>query len=312
MRMLWTIGPASAPPSVVMAPKSANDLPLEGIDKVLVTGASGFVGRHLVGCLNEMGKRVVPISRAHGFDVTRDNLPLDGVGHVFHLAARTGIIEAWRSPLDYLSTNTFGTARILEQCRNHCSVTFISSYVYGNPESVPTRENNPLDVHNPYALSKALAEQICTFYAKFFNVAVVALRLFNIYGPGQDKTFLIPFILGQLLDPQQEEVQVKDLAPSRDYLYVSDAVEGIISASRAPAGFVFNVGSGIAYSVREIIEQARIATGIYKPYRSSEQKRSHEIEMTCANISAFQNAVNWTPKVSIDKGLRMIVDNMRG
>jgi nucleoside-diphosphate-sugar epimerase len=283
---------------------------LEGIRKVLVTGASGFIGQHLVAHLKQIGKHVVPVSRAYGLDVTRDKLPLEGVGHVFHLAGKTGVIEAWRSPLNYLDTNTFGTARVLEQCRGRCSVTFVSGYVYGSPKRLPIREQDPVDIQNPYALSKLLAERICEFYARFYEVPVVALRLFNVYGPGQDSSFLIPFILKQILDPRRPEVRVQDLKPTRDYVYVSDAVEGIVMASHALGGSVFNIGHGTSYTVEEIIKRASIAAGIYKPYRSSGEKRRHEIDRTRADISAFRKTVGWRPKVSIDDGLRLMIESM--
>jgi nucleoside-diphosphate-sugar epimerase len=111
---------------------------------VLVTGASGFIGRHLVARLDQLGKRVVRVSRQDGFDILRDKLPVQGVDHVFHLAARTGVPEAWRSTLDYLDTNVLGTARMLEQCRDQCSVTFVSGYVYGNPRRLPISEIDPI------------------------------------------------------------------------------------------------------------------------------------------------------------------------
>jgi len=293
-----------------MEPGRGDEFVLEGIQKVLVTGASGFIGQHLVGHLKQIGKHVVPVSRAYGLDVTRDKLPLDGVGHVFHLAGKTGVVEAWRSPLNYLDTNSFGTARVLEQCRGRCSVTFVSGYVYGSPKRVPIRERDPVDIQNPYALSKLLAEQICGFYSRFYEVPVVALRLFNVYGPGQDTSFLIPFILEQILDPRQPEIRVRDLEPSRDYVYVSDAVESIIMASRAAGGSVFNIGCGKPYTVKEIIERASKVAGIYKPYRSSGEKRPHEIDRTCADISAFREAVGWRPKIPIDDGLRLMVESM--
>jgi len=283
---------------------------LEGVHKVLVTGASGFIGQHLVAHLDQIGKHVVPVSRAYGLDVTRDKLPLEGVGHVFHLAGKTGVVEAWRSPLNYLDINTFGTARVLEQCRGHCSVTFVSGYVYGSPKRLPIREQDPVDIQNPYALSKLLAEQTCEFYARFYEVPVVALRLFNVYGPGQDPSFLIPFILEQILDPRQPEVRVQDLTPSRDYVYVSDAIEGIVMASHALAGSVFNIGYGTSYTVEQIIKRASTAAGIYKPYRSTGENRRHEIDRTRADISAFRKAVGWRPKVSIDDGLRLMIESM--
>jgi nucleoside-diphosphate-sugar epimerase len=293
-----------------MEPDRGNESVLEGIHKVLVTGASGFIGQHLVAHLNQIGKQVVPVSRAYGLDVTRDKLPLEGVGHVFHLAGKTGVVEAWRSPLNYLDTNTFGTARVLEQCRGRCPVTFVSGYVYGSAKRLPIREQDPVDIQNPYALSKLLAERICEFYARFYEVPVVALRLFNVYGPGQDPGFLIPFILEQILDPRQPEVRVQDLKPSRDYLYVSDAVEGIVMASHALGGSVFNIGYGTSYTVEEIIKRASIAAGISKPYRSSGEKRRHEIDRTPADISEFRKAVGWCPKVPIDDGLRLMIESM--
>src|SRR5262249_15672647 len=155
----------------------------------------------------------------------------------------------------------------------------------------PIRERDPVDIQNPYALSKLLAERICEFYARFYEVSVVTLRLFNVYGPGQDASFLIPFILKQILDPRQPEVRVQDLKPSRDYVYVSDAVEGIVMASHASGGSVFNIGYGTSYTVEEIIKRASLAAGIYKPYRSSGEERRHEIYRTRADISSFRKAV---------------------
>jgi nucleoside-diphosphate-sugar epimerase len=285
---------------------------LSGIDRVLVTGASGFIGHHLAMRLESMGKAVVRISRTIGIDVTRDDLPLKRVGHVFHAAARTGVVDAWKDPLGYLNVNTFGTARVLEQCRHHgCGMTFISGYVYGVPQRLPIRESDRIDANNPYALSKYLAEQVCSFYARTYGVSVVALRIFNVYGPGQDDNFLIPLVVRQILDPYCSEIEVKDLAPSRDYVYVSDAVDGILLSTRAPQGSAFNLGSGQAYSVEDIIKRASAAAGIHKPYRDRGDRRRNEIDRTVADISSLHDAVGWFPRTSIDRGLSAVIDNMR-
>jgi nucleoside-diphosphate-sugar epimerase len=284
---------------------------VEGVGKVLVTGASGFIGRHLVARLLELGLRVISVSRSEGRDIILDPLPLKGVDHVFHLAAKTGVVDAWASPLDFLNINFMGTARVLEQSRGLCSVTFASAYVYGNPQQTPIPETEPANVRNPYALSKLLAEQVCEFYARFYEQQVVVLRLFNVYGPGQDNTFLIPLILQQILDPSRPEVLVKDLHPSRDYVYISDVVEALLASTRAAAGSVFNIGSGVSYTVKEIIERASIAAGIFKPYRATGEKRTHEIFKTCADIAAIRKAVGWKPKVAMDEGLQLTIESMR-
>jgi nucleoside-diphosphate-sugar epimerase len=285
---------------------------LAGVEKIVVTGASGFVGRHLVERLKELGKEVVAVSRSSGIDVIHNSLPLKGVGHVFHLAARTGVVRAWQDPLGFLETNTFGTARVLEQCRvGACPITFVSAYVYGVPSRVPIRETDRVDANNPYALSKHLAEQVCTFYARFYGLHVVTLRLFNIYGPGQEREFLIPSIVDQVLDEGRPEIEVKDLDPSRDYVYVSDAVEGILAAAGAATGSIFNLGSGVAHSVEEIIKRVSAAAGIVKPYRATGEKRTNEIDRTAADVSALRSAVGWEPRVSIDDGLRCVIEGMR-
>jgi nucleoside-diphosphate-sugar epimerase len=285
---------------------------LPDIDRVLVTGASGFIGRHLATRLESVGKAVVRVSRRLGIDITRDDLPLNGVGHVFHAAARTGVGDAWQDPLGYLDVNTFGTARVLEQCRQSgCGMTFIGGYVYGVPQHLPIRESDRIDANNPYALSKYLAEQVCSFYARGYGVSVVALRIFNVYGPDQDDNFLIPFVVRQILDPSCSEIEVMDLSPSRDYVYISDAVDGILLSTRALQGSAFNLGSGQAYSVEEIIKRASTVAGIHKPYRERGDRRRNEIERTVADISSLYEAVGWVPRMSIDRGLSAVVQHMR-
>jgi nucleoside-diphosphate-sugar epimerase len=135
--------------------------------------------------------------------------------------------------------------------------------------------------------------------------------MFNVYGPGQDDSFLIPLIVRQILDPSCSEIEVMDLAPSRDYVYVSDAVDGILLSTRAPQGSVFNLGSGRAYSVEDIIKRAITAAGIQKPYRERGDRRRNEIDRTVADISALHEAAGWFPRVSIDRGLSAVVESMR-
>lgn len=279
---------------------------------MLVTGASGFVGRHLCPALERAGYDVVRASSRTGFDPACDPLPLNGVSHVVHAAARTGVPAAWQDPAGFIADNTLGTVRVLEQCRAHgCGMTFLSAYIYGVPRSVPIREDHAIDANNPYALSKHLAEQACLFYAQRLGVAVSVLRLFNLYGPGQDERFLIPFIAGQVLDPACEVVEVMDLAPSRDYIFIEDTVDAILRAMEAPAGSVFNVGSGEAHSVEDVIRRICVAAGIEKPYRGRAERRQNEIDLTKADISAIGQALGWRPTTSFDEGLRRVVADLR-
>lgn len=286
--------------------------PLDGVEAVLVTGAGGFVGRHMCEALERLGKRVVRASSRSAFDPLRDPLPLDGIGHIFHIAARTGVPAAWADPAGYVDVNTLGTVRVLEQARAHrCGVTFLSAYVYGVPRALPIREDAPAEANNPYALSKRMAEEACAFYARAHGLSVSTLRLFNLYGPGQDDRFLVPLIARQALDPTCREIEVADLQPSRDYVFVDDAIEAIIRTSAAPPGSVFNVGSGVAHSVEEVIRLILVAAGVSKPYRGRAERRSNEIDSTVADITAIRRAVGWRPAVTLGEGLRRVIGEMR-
>src|SRR5271166_3274162 len=170
-------------------------------NEILVTGATGFLGRHLVVALESRGRAVRQHSSADG-DIASCSLPMDGVSHVFHLAAKSYVPESWQNPPAFYHTNVMGTVNVLEHCRqNHAALTLISSYVYGQPQRLPIAEDQPLVAANPYAHTKILAEETARFYEQRFGITLLIVRPFNIYGPGQRGSFLIPSIVRQVLDP---------------------------------------------------------------------------------------------------------------
>ena len=283
---------------------------LEGIRTVLITGGNGFVGRHLAARLNALGKTVRSVSRSSGFNIVRDEVPIDGVNHVFHLAGRTLVTSSWDNPLEFLQTNGYGTAKLAEQCRRRgCSLTLLSSYLDGNhlnPEPAPIGESV-----NPYAFSKRVAEEICRFYALRFGCAFVTLKLSNIYGPGQDPSFLIPHIVAQLVEPATAEIVVENLAPCRDYLYIDDAVDGLLRSVGASPGSIFDLGSGTSHSVEEVILIALEAADIYKPYRGLGARRLMEIDGTAVDFSHAHQVLGWQPQVSLRAGLLSMIESIR-
>jgi nucleoside-diphosphate-sugar epimerase len=278
----------------------------------IVTGATGFVGRRLVDRLTALGHRVHALSRQSGFDVRRDEFPADPVDHVFHLAARTGVTEAWNDPLDFFDVNAFGTFRVLEQCRRRgFSLCYVGSFLRGGEGEAAAKETDAIRPDNPYALSKHIAEQACAFYSSQFGLKTVTLRPANIYGPGQGQNFLIPHVISQLLDEQAAEILVQDLAPRRDYIHVDDVVDAMLLSMTAPAGSIFNLGTGAAYSVEEIIRCSCQVAGRQKPYRAIGRPRTHEIAEARMDATAARQILGWYPKISLQRGLQSVIESMR-
>ena len=223
-------------------------------ERILVTGASGFIASHLIPVLKKRGYEVLAHSHHEG-DIAGDRLDLPEVRHVFHLAARSFVPEAWKDPVPVYRTNVIGTVNVLEFCRSRgASLTLLSSYVYGQPKWLPIGEDHPLQAFNPYSHSKILSEEACLYYRQQFDLSIAIVRAFNVYGLGQRRDFLIPLLLEQALDPECGIISVADLRPKRDHLNVSDLVELLcVLADRRVAG-IYNAGTGISYSVAEIVD----------------------------------------------------------
>ena len=275
---------------------------------VLITGHTGFLGSALARRLQGAGIAVTGASRSTGFDLLRDDLPTDKVDHVYHVAGLTFVPSSWTDPVSFHHVNVHGTVRVLEHCRRAAlPMTYVSGYVYGVPTHLPIAESMPARPNNPYAFSKLAAEQACRFFAASMGVQVSVLRPFNIYGPGQDDSFLIPTIARQVLDPGVAEIVVADLEPRRDFVYVEDVVDALLLAPALPAGGVYNVGSGESCSVADVIRACMAGAGTSKPFRDRGERRSNEIMDVIADISAIREACDWSPRTGFREGIRSVV-----
>ena len=275
--------------------------------EILVTGATGFLGRHLVEALEVRGHEVRPHSSSQG-DIAHCRLPIEGAHHVFHLAAKSFVPESWANPQGFYDVNVMGTVNVLEHCRRHRTpLTLISSYVYGHPRCLPVSEDHPLAAINPYAHTKILAEDLARFYELYYGVRAVIVRPFNLYGPGQSPLFLIPNIVKQTLDPSASVIRVKDLRPRRDYLYVTDAVELLLATLKEEVKGVYNLGSGESFSVGDVAELARRAAGTDKPIVSDDQPRPQEVMDVRADISRAAAELGWRPSTSLASGISKVV-----
>jgi nucleoside-diphosphate-sugar epimerase len=269
-----------------------------------VTGADGFIGSHLVEALRSAEISVFTHSTRDG-DIRNCNLGFEGVGHVFHLAARTFVPDSWAAPLSFYEVNLLGTVNVLEFCRAcGASLTMISSYVYGPPARLPVPEDEPLRAFNPYSHTKILAEETGLYYQRQFGVPVTIVRPFNVYGPGQDRRFLVPTILAQAIDPRRTAIVVEDLRPRRDYLFVSDLIDLLSRTTFRREGGIFNAGSGLSVGVGEVIALVNEILPAPKPAHANGVVRPDEVIDVFADISRARHEFGWAPRVTLREGLR--------
>ena len=274
---------------------------------ILVTGATGFIGRALTVRLRAQGRSVIALGSADG-DI-REPATLrrwlgKDVGAVVHLAGRSFVPDSWQDPSAFIDVNAGGTSRVLEYCRAAgARLVFVSGYVYGVPESLPIPETAPVRPNNPYALSKSLAEIICCFDATHRGVAVTVMRPFNVYGPGQPEHFLIPKILRQL--KAGTAIEVMDLGPRRDWVFVEDVVDALVAAvARGGDGYnVYNVGSGESHSVGDVIRVAQDAARTRLAVRSQQAVRPNELQDVVADISKAGRELHWQPRTRLAEGI---------
>ena len=277
------------------------------MSSVLITGADGFLGRYISKDLVQRGFDVYFRRRTDG-DV-RDSATWEQfpeANYLIHLAGTTFVPASWDNPTEFVHSNLISTSHALDYCRKHkTKMIFFSTYLYSKTARQPTIEEEKIDPANPYALSKLMGEQLCTFYANHFDVEVVVLRPFNVFGSGQDSRFLIPSIISQA--KVGSEIRVLDSRPSRDYIFVDDLVDAVVKAMSADVKFdIFNIGTGISHSVSDLINSLGDIVGQEFRITSLSQERFGEINSTRADISKAQKLLNWYPNWQLKAGLERV------
>ena len=303
--------------------------------KSIVTGCAGFIGSHLSERLLDMGHEVMGIdcftdyySRTQkeeniseimdheGFnffekDIIDPDLEsiVGGVDYVFHQAAQAGVRYSWGNSFDtYTRNNILATQRLLEACRTTGIKKFIyasSSSVYGDVENLPMKETDMPQPVSPYGVSKLAAEHLCYLYHKNFSVPTVSLRYFTVYGPRQrpDMAFN-KFIKAILMD---REIEVYgDGNQTRDYTFISDAVEANIRAMDAGSG-VFNIGGGSRKTLNEVIETFEDLMD-KKAVINYTGKQKGDVAHTYADTSRAQEILGYSPKINLRNGLKEEVE----
>jgi GDP-4-dehydro-6-deoxy-D-mannose reductase len=305
--------------------------------RVLVTGANGFVGRHLSAALRARGHEVVPADRAvHeeggvAVDVTdalavRAAFDLARPDAVAHLAAQAAVPASLRDPGETFAINAGGTLHVLDAARAlaeegvRARVLVVSSAdVYGAQprEAYPLRETAPPLPRNPYAASKAAAEALALAYAHSFAVDAVVTRAFNHVGPGQDERFAVAAFAHQLARAAaggEPRVLVGNLDATRDVLDVRDVCEAyaLLLEGAGERGEIYNVASGAGTPMREIlrrlIEIARVPVEVRE---DPERMRPADVPVSVGDPSKLRAATGWAPRVPLAAALRAVYDDAR-
>lgn len=304
--------------------------------KVLVTGAGGFIGSHLVESLASEGAEVRALVRytshgGHGFldgseaarsvdivlgdirDAARVRAAVRGCDVVFHLAALIGIPYSYEAPESYVRTNVDGTLHVLDAAREARArvVHTSTSEVYGTAQRIPMDESHPVNAQSPYAATKVGADMLALSFARSFGSAVAVLRPFNTYGPRQSARAIVPTIVSQLI--AGDEVRVGALHPERDLTFVTDTVAAFlaVAAHDACVGRVVNAGSGSSISVADLIERvARIVGRTPRIIREERRMRTRasEVDRLQSDATLLGELTGWRPKIGLDEGLRATVD----
>jgi nucleoside-diphosphate-sugar epimerase len=279
--------------------------------KILVTGSSGFVGKALIKRMSDRKLDVMVADIENGVDLSDknalDNYDMSDV--VVHLAARVFVQDAFNNPALFYIDNICSTINVLEYCRRVGvkKIIFASSYIYGNPEYLPINETHPANIKNPYGRSKLIGEALCLAYYEDYGIIPIILRPFNIYGIGQNENFLIPMIINQMLS--DGPIIVKDLEPKRDYIYIEDIIdlyEKCVLEYEPVKPLILNAGTGMSYSVAEVIEMVMDIAGKRKDVLSQEEKRKAEVLNCYADLTKIQKELGWFAKTDIYEGLKNV------
>ena len=311
------------------------------MEKILITGASGFIGSHLTELCISLGYDVVAFDRYNSNNhwgwlensVYKDDFSfvlgdirdydsvykaMDGCSVVFHLAALIGIPYSYSSPIAYLKTNVEGTYNVLEAAKNleiNQLIVTSTSETYGSAQYIPINEGHPLVGQSPYSASKIAADQLSISYHRSFELPVKIARPFNSYGPRQSARAIIPSVVSQILSGEKE-IELGNLSPTRDLTYVSDTCYGFLEIFKTECFFgeVINIGMKKEISISNLVEKiSSLMVEDFSIKSSMERIRPNKSEvdrLICDNSKLITHS-SWSPKYTLDQGIKEVIEWMR-
>ena len=307
------------------------------MNKVLVTGADGFIGSHLTEALLAEGCEVRALAQYNSFnnwgwleDVRHSGLEVvtgdvrdpnfcrhivKGVDTVFHLAALIAIPYSYVAPDSYVDTNVKGTLNICQAVKDEGVGRLLvtsTSEVYGTAKYVPIDEKHPKQPQSPYSASKIGADAIALSFHNAFETPVTIVRPFNTYGPRQSARAIIPTIITQIASGNRE-IKVGDLTPTRDFNYVADTAAGFIALAKSPdtIGKEVNIATGREVSMADTLQTiARLMDADVKWVTDPQRLRpgGSEVYRLLGDNSLITSLTDWRPRHSLEQGLEKTIE----
>lgn len=311
---------------------------------ILVTGADGFIGSHLVEKLVQQGFRVKAFAYYNSFNTWGwlDSLPkqvmdevevftgdirdpngvraaMKGMDEVYHLAALIAIPFSYHSPDSYVDTNIKGTLNVLQAARDYDTSRVLitsTSEVYGTAQYVPIDEKHPYQGQSPYSATKIGSDRMAESFYRSFNMPITIVRPFNTYGPRQSARAVIPTIITQLLSGKKE-IKLGSLTPTRDFNYVKDTANGFmeIAMSEKTIGEEINIATqqeiSIGQLAEELIKQINPNAKIICDEQRLRPEKS-EVNRLLGSNEKIKNLTNWSPQYSFEQGLAETIEFFKG
>jgi len=317
--------------------------------RILITGARGFIGRHLIqALLSDKDTRLILTDRYnrdydfsayskclgdksltfYNLDIrNRDDLfrifKHEKIDTCIHLAAKVNVEDSIRNPDKTMDINVKGTVNVLEACSCNGTKNFVfasSASVYGNPITLPISEEHELTPISPYGRSKLLAEQYVSSYRSSGKIPnTISLRIFNVYGEGQYGNMSVIIKFAERLAKGLPPVIYGDGTQKRDFVSIVDVVSAILLSLKAmeerrndllSSSWIFNIGTGIAKSINELCNQMIRVSGLNLKPIYQEITSNADIKASCADITKAKNILKFVPKDTLETDLKNIVTSM--
>lgn len=294
--------------------------------RVLVTGASGFIGSHLAECLLARGDSVVCLQHNEALpdflqqaEVVKADLgdaraiesAMEGASSVFHIGGIASVADCVASPATACLVNTVGTLNIVEAARRTGAgpvILLSTSHVFGRPVRLPITEDHPLAPLSVYAASKLAADVLALGYFRSFGLPVTIIRPFNIYGPRQRTGAVIPSIIDQALSIGS--VHVHDTTPKRDFLFVRDVVEALLIAEETPsaAGKEILLASGKPVSIGAVVREILTIVSGTAPRDAGDESAEDSADCIYGSPATAYELLGWTPRTDLQSGLNQTIN----